>query len=264
MRRREFTLTALALVGALPAAPAAAQSRLKVVASFSILGDMLREIGGDRIELRTLVGPDQDGHTYQPTPSDAKAVAEARILVINGLGFEGWIERLARSAPFKGTRIVASQGVATPLRMAEGHSEPLSTRKTQKAPRSVPDPHCWQDLANGQLYVRAIAAALVTADAANAAYYEQRAADYASRLAALDDWVKQQIATVPPAKRKVITGHDAFSYFGRAYGVEFRAPTGISTDEEPSARDVAALIRQIRSEGIKAIFIENMSNPKLI
>jgi zinc/manganese transport system substrate-binding protein len=238
-----------------------AQARLKVVATFSILGDMVREIGGERIELTVLVGPDQDAHTYQPTPNDARAVAAARVLVVNGLGFEGWIGRLARAAPFSGTRVVASQGVATTMRMAGEHAEALSTRKPQRA---APDPHCWQDLANGRLYVRNIAAALAAADAANADHYRQRAAAYDRRLAALDEWVKQQIGSAPVGKRKVITGHDAFRYFGRAYGVEFRAPTGISTDEEPSARNVAMLIRQIRGEGIRAIFIENMSNPKLV
>lgn len=264
MQRRVFLGSATALTVTMLIAPVRAQARLKVVASFSILGDMAREIGGDRIDVTTLVGPDQDGHTYQPTPADAKAVAAARVLVVNGLGFEGWIERLARSAPFNGTRVIASQGVTNPLRMVEDAPESLSTRKTQRPARTVPDPHCWQDLSNGRLYVRNIAAALTAADGANAAHYQRRAAEYDRRLADLDAWVKQQIATVPPGKRKVITGHDAFQYFGRAYGVEFRAPTGISTDEEPSARDVAALIRQIRGEGIKAIFIENMSNPKLV
>ncbi|MCW5745417.1 MAG: zinc ABC transporter substrate-binding protein [Alphaproteobacteria bacterium] len=264
MRRRHFILSVAMLASGLPALVAQAQTRLKVVASFSILGDMVRQIGGAQVEVTTLVGPDQDAHTYQPTPADAKAVAAARVLVVNGLGFEGWIERLARAAPFSGTQVVASEGVAQTLRMSEEAEAGLSTRKTQRPARSVADPHCWQDIANGRLYVRTIAAALATADPANAAAYRQRATDYDKRLAELDAWVKQQIDRVPPAKRKVITGHDAFQYFGHAYGVQFHAPIGISTDEEPSARDVAALIRQIRSQGIKAVFIENMSNPKLV
>ncbi|QQS10611.1 MAG: zinc ABC transporter substrate-binding protein [Rhodospirillales bacterium] len=274
MRRRSFAFGVAATAAAV-AVPASAQQRLKVVASFSILGDMVREIGGDRVELTTLVGPDQDAHTYQPTPSDARALAAARVLVVNGLGFEGWIDRLARAAPFAGTRVVASAGVATIAGAAAGHGhghghahgggeESLSTRKTQAAPKAAPDPHCWQDVANGARYARNIAQALVAADAANAAHYRQRADAYDRRLTELDAWVRAQIGTVPAAKRKVITGHDAFGYFARAYGVAFRAPVGISTENEPSARDVAALIRQIRSEGIKALFIENMSNPKLV
>lgn len=273
MRRRSFAFGAVAAATAI--GPASAQQRLKVVASFSILGDMVREIGGERVELTTLVGPDQDAHTYQPTPADARALAAARVLVVNGLGFEGWIDRLARAAPFGGARIVASDGVATLAGPAAGHGhahghshggadEPLSTRKTQAAPRAAPDPHCWQDVANGARYARNIAQALIAADSANAAHYRQRAEAYDRRLTELDAWVRAQIAAVPVAKRKIITGHDAFRYFARAYGVDFRAPVGVSTDHEPSAREVAALIGQIRKEGIKALFIENMSNPKLV
>jgi zinc/manganese transport system substrate-binding protein len=266
MRRRLFIIAATGTVwagGAMPG-PARAQARLKVVTSFSVLGDMVRQIGGDHVDVATLVGPDQDAHTYQPTPADAKSLAAARVLVVNGLGFEGWMDRLAHAAPFRGTRLVASDGVPNPLRMIEADGESPSTGTAPATAKAVPDPHCWQDLSNGRLYVRNIAAALAAADAGNAAYYRQRAADYDRRLAELDTWVRQQIAAVPPGKRKVITGHDAFQYFGRAYGVEFHAPVGISTDEEPSARQVAGLIRQIRREGIKALFIENMSNPKLV
>ncbi len=243
--------------------PAAAQQRLKAVASFSIVGDMVREVGGERIELTTIVGADQDAHTYQPTPGDAKAVAAAKVLFVNGIGFEGWIDRLARAAPFKGTRIVLTEGVAGPLSMpaekgkSHGHGKPGHTH-------AAADPHTWQDIANGRIYVRNIVKGLSAADPANAAYYQQRGADYDRRLGELDRWVREQIATVPADKRKVITGHDAFQYFARAYGVEFRAPIGISTDKEPSAQQVAGLIRQIKTEGIKAIFMENMSNPKLV
>jgi zinc/manganese transport system substrate-binding protein len=241
--------------------PAAAQQRLKVVASFSILGDMVREVGGDRIELTTIVGADQDAHTYQPRPGDAKAVAAAKVLFVNGIGFEGWIDRLARAAPFKGARIVVSEGIANPIGMPAGKTHAHGKGGHTHA---AADPHTWQDIANGRVYVRNIVKGLSAADPANAAHYQQRGADYDRRLVELDQWVKGQIATVPAGKRKVITGHDAFRYFARAYGVEFRAPIGISTDKEPSAQQVAGLIRQIKSEGIKAVFMENMSNPKLI
>ncbi|TXL69403.1 metal ABC transporter substrate-binding protein [Vineibacter terrae] len=254
--RRALLLGGAALLAGSPAA--AQQQTLQAVASFSIIGDMLREVGGDRVEVTTIVGPDQDAHTYQPTPSNAKAVAAAKVLVVNGLGFEGWIERLARAAPFKGTRIVLTDGIAKPLQLD------ASGKSGHKHAHDAPDPHTWQDIANGRLYVRNIVAGLAAADPASADAYRQRGADYDRRLAGLDDWVRSQIATVPADKRKVITGHDAFQYFAKAYGVEFLAPIGISTDQEPSAQQVAALIRQMQREHIKAVFIENMSNPKLV
>jgi zinc/manganese transport system substrate-binding protein len=261
MRRRSFIGAGLALAAGGSAVPAAAQGRLKVIASFSILGDMVRELGGERVEAAAIVGPDQDAHTYEPTPADAKALAASRVLVVNGLGFEGWIDRLARAAPFKGTRVVVTQGITNLMTLADvEHGTPPGHRHDG----ATPDPHCWQDVANGRRYAAGIAAALVAADSTNGAYYRERAAAYDRRLAALDAWVRQQIETVPPAKRKVITGHEAFQYFGRAYGIAFHAPVGFSTDQEASARDVAALIRLIRSEGIKAVFVENMSNPKLV
>ena len=256
--RRAVLLAGVALLASVPAM---AQQRLKVVASFSIVGDMVREIGGDRVEVATIVGADQDAHTYQPTPSDAKAVAAAKVLFVNGLGFEGWIDRLARAAPFKGTRIVLTDGITSPLSLDAAAG---SSHAGHKHAHNASDPHTWQDIANGRLYVRNIVKGLSAADPANADTYRQRGADYDRRLAELDAWVKGQIATVPADKRKVITGHDAFRYFARAYGVEFRAPIGISTDEEPSAQQVAGLIKQMKSAGIKAVFIENMSNPKLV
>ena len=259
--RRTMLVLGVALLAS--SLPAAAQQRLKVVASFSIIGDMVREVGGDRVELTTIVGADQDAHTYQPTPGDAKAVAAAKVLFVNGIGFEGWIDRLARAAPFKGTRIVLTEGVASPLSMPAEAGKSHSQGKPGHT-HAANDPHTWQDIANGRVYVRNIVKGLSAADPANAAYYQQRGADYDGRLGDLDNWVKEQVAAVPADKRKVITGHDAFQYFARAYGVEFRAPIGISTDKEPSAQQVASLIRQIKSEGIKAIFIENMSNPKLV
>ncbi len=235
--RFAFFLAAL-LIGA---APALADPRLKVVATFSILGDFVREVGGDRVDLVTLVGPDADAHTYQPKPSDARLLAEAQVLVSNGLGFEGWIDRLAGAAGFKGRRIVASAG-ATP----------------------DADPHCWQDVGCAQRYVANIADGLAAADPANAAGYRARAAQYDRRLAALDDWIRQEIATIPAERRQAITGHASFRYFSRAYKVRFDAPRGYSTDSEPTARDVANLIRQVREQKTRALFIENMTNPALV
>ena len=223
------------------AAPALANPRLKAVASFSILADFVREVGGDQVDLVTLVGPDADAHTYQPKPTDARILAAAQVLVSNGLGFEGWIDRLAEAAGFKGRRIVASAG-ATP----------------------DADPHCWQDVGCARRYVANIADGLAAADGANAAGYRTRAARYDQRLAALDDWIRSEIATVPPERRQAISGHASFRYFSRAYAVRFDAPRGYSTDSEPTARDVANLIRQVREQKTKALFIENMTNPALV
>lgn len=253
------------------AAPAQAQQKLKVVASFSILADMAREIGGDRIDLRALVGPNGDAHVFQPTPADGRAVSEASVLIVNGLGFEGWIERLQRSAGFKGKVVVASAGVS-PLTMtaedhghSHGHSHggSASTRKKAKA-ESIPDPHAWQDLRNGMLYVETIARGLSEADPANAGFFAERAAAYKQRLAALDARLRSEFATIPQARRRVITSHDAFAYFGKAYGIEFIPAAGVSSESEPTPRQIAALIAQIKKENVKALFVENMSSPKLV
>jgi len=230
-----------ALLLALAALPASAEPRLKVVATFSILGDLAASIGGDKTDVSVLVGPDADAHTYQPRPTDARTLASAQVLVSNGLGFEGWIDRLAEAADFKGRRIVASAGAA-----------------------QESDPHCWQDVACTRRYVDNIAQGLAAADPANAAYYQARAARYDQRLAELDRWIRVEITRVPEGQRKAITGHSSFRYFARAYGVAFSAPRGYNTESEPTARDVANLIRQVREQKVKALFIENMTNPALV
>ena len=256
--RRRFS-TALAMGGALAALPAFGQQKQKVVASFSILADLVAAVGGERIELLTLVGADQDAHTYQPKASDSRTVSGAQVLVTNGLGFEAWADRLAGAAPFKGRRIVATSSVPRERHLAAQHHHGHGHSHGGGS-----DPHMWQDVALARRYVAAIADGLVAVDPAGGDFYRQRASAYDKRLAELDAWVRETIASVPAAKRRVITGHDAFRYFARAYGVTFRAPQGLSTAQEASAKDVATLIQQIRREGIRAIFIENMSSPKLI
>jgi zinc/manganese transport system substrate-binding protein len=231
-------LSALLLVVALPVS---AQPRLKVVATFSVLGDFVTELGGERVEGATIVGPDTDVHTYQPRPSDARRLAEAQVLVSNGLGFEGWLDRLAQAASFKGRHIVASAGIS-----------------------ARPDPHCWLDVGCARRYVANIADGLAIADPAGGSFYRARAMVYDRRLAALDTWIRNEIAKVPPERRKAITGHDSFEYFARAYGVKVAAPRGYNTDSEPTARDVAALIREVRADKIRALFVENLTNPALI
>src|SRR5579859_2390384 len=232
---------ALALLALLPLAiPARAQTRpqdkLPVVVSFSVLGDMVRRVGGDDVALTALVGPDGDTHVYQPSPGDARRLAGARLFVINGFGLEGWMARLIASANFTGTVVTASNGV-TALQLTEDG-------------KPVPDPHAWQDLADGRIYVRNIAAALAVADPAHADGYAKRAGAYDAELAELETWVKAQIAGVPADRRRIITTHDAFQYFGHAYGIAFDAPVGMNEDSEPDAAAVADLIRQIRHDHI--------------
>ncbi|MEO8557988.1 MAG: zinc ABC transporter substrate-binding protein [Rhodospirillales bacterium] len=249
-----LTVGALALGSA---APAAAQPKLEVVASFSVLADLAHEVGGDRITIRALVGPDSDAHAYQPTPVDARDLNRAQLLLVNGLGLEGWIERLVQASGFKGLRVVASTGIK-PLTMA-----PEAGDKANAASR-IADPHAWQSTANVMIYVDNIARGLSQADPDGAAYYAARANAYKKQLAELDAWVKSEIAMVPSNQRRVITTHDAFQYFASAYGVSFIAAEGISTESDPSAQHIAALIAQVRHEHVRALFIENMSDPRLI
>ena len=221
-----------------------------VVASFSILGDMVRQVGGDRIRVTTLVGPDGDAHVYQPTPADARAVAGARLLVVNGLGFEGWIDRLTEASGYKGRVVTATAGVK-PLRL--GESDQLMI-----------DPHAWQSLANTRIYVRNIADGLAAVDPGGAGIYSSNASRYMEEIEAIEAQVRETIDSLPVERRKVVTSHDAFGYLSAAYGIEFHAPVGFSTDAEPSAGDVARLIRQINREKISAVFIDNISDRRLL
>ncbi len=229
---------------------AAAPGKLKVVASITILGDMVQKVGGQHVALTTLVGPDGDAHAFEPTPADAKALSAADLVVVNGLGLEGWMDRLIQASGYRGPIVVASQGVE-PRRMDEDGT-------------SVTDPHAWQDLANGHRYVVNIEAALAKADAADAADYRAAARTYLAAIDAMDSYVRSAIAEVPPERRKVVSSHDAFGYFGQAYGVEFAAPQGIGEDAEPSAADMRRLIDQIRREHIKVLFFENALSPRLV
>ncbi len=227
-----------------------AADKLNVVTSFSILADLTREVGGDRIELTNLVGADADAHLYEPSPNDAKALLRADLIIANGLGFEPWLERVLASSEPKGKRINASAGVV-PLMLDEDGER-------------VPDPHAWQSLTNAEIYVRNIAKALGELDPANVDAYNQRRDAYLNRLHALLKKADAQIAGLPASQRKVVTSHDAFGYLGQAWQLAFIAPQGLSTHDEPSAADVAALIRQIRSEGVRAVFVENIRDPRLI
>lgn len=259
---RHIVLGAAVLLAHLSSA-SAADAKLPVVASFSILGDIVANVGGDRIAVTTLVGPDQDAHVFQPAPDHIKSVARAKLVVINGLGFEGWMERVVQSANYRGDIVVASNGIAVRDRVSDEH-DAHDGHEGHDHHHGKNDPHAWQNPANIVVYTRNIVAALSKLDPAGASVYQNNGDTYIAKLNELDRWATQQFAQFPDAKRKVITSHDAFEYFGAHYQVKFLAPQGVSTDSEPSAKEVANLIRQIRKEKIRAVFIENMSSPKLL
>ena len=241
---RRFWLVALALMAV--TTPAHAGDRLNVVASFSILGDLVRNVGGSSVNVTTLVGPDGDVHVYVPTPADAKKIADAKLVFVNGLGLEGWLPRLVQSAGNKATIVTATTGIA-PLKIG-----------------SDADPHAWQSPLNAKIYVANIRDALVAADPADAEAFKSNANAYLAKLDALDVEVRQAVAQIPENRRKVISTHRAFGYFAAAYGVAFVAPLGVSTESEASARDIAGIITQIRLSKIPAVFLENISDPRLI
>jgi zinc/manganese transport system substrate-binding protein len=259
INRRLLLASSLALA-CLASGTVTAADKIPVTASFSILGDLARVVGGERVTVTTLVGPDQDAHSFEPKPTDAKAILNTRLLLTNGLGLEPWANKLAQSAGYKGETVVASQGVKA-RRMVEeaeakGHGDHGDHEET--------DPHAWQNPSNVMIYVRNIAAGLSRVDPSGAAIYQGNAEAYVKKLQTLDAWAQAQFAAIPVAKRKVITSHDAFGYFAAHYQIKFLAPQGVNTEAEPSAKQVAQLIRQIQREKIRAVFVENMSNPKLI
>jgi zinc/manganese transport system substrate-binding protein len=234
-------------------APAAAQSRLTVIASFSILGDLVKNVGGDRVEVATLVGPNGNTHVYEPSPADSRRLADAAVIFVNGLGFEGWLDRLAKASGTKAPVIVASTGIRPRARDFD-HSDG----------RRTIDPHAWQSVANAKIYVGNIRDVLIKADPAGQGTYSDNATAYLARLTALEKDVTEILAKVPTGRRHVVTSHDAFGYFGDAYGIAFTALQGVATEAEPSARDVARIIEQIQTQKASAVFLENIVDPRLI
>ena len=241
--RRLWLIGLIVLTASLPVR---AQERLNVVASFSILGDLVRNVGGDRANITTLVGPDGDAHVYAPTPADARKIADAKLVIVNGFGLEGWLPRLVQSAGGKASIVTATAGIA-PLTLG-----------------SDADPHAWQSVANAKTYVGNIRDALVAADPASGQVFRANADAYLAKLDTLDGEVRAAVGQIPESRRKVISTHRAFGYFAAAYGVEFVAPIGVSTESEASARDIAGIITQIRAAKIPAVFLENISDPRLI
>jgi zinc/manganese transport system substrate-binding protein len=241
--RRLWLIGLIVLTASLPVR---AQERLNVVASFSILGDLVRNVGGDRVNVTTLVGPDGDAHVYAPTPADARKIADAKLVIVNGFGLEGWLPRLVQSAGGKASIVTATAGIA-PLTLG-----------------SDADPHAWQSVANAKTYVGNIRDALVAADPASGQVFRANADAYLAKLDTLDGEVRAAVVQIPQTRRKVISTHRAFGYFAAAYGVEFVAPIGVSTESEASARDIAGIITQVRAAKIPAVFLENVSDPRLI
>ena len=275
---RTFTISMLAATMlALPFTATAAEP-LKVVATFSIIGDFARQVGGDRIDLTTLVGPDGDAHVYEPRPQDAAVMSGADVILVNGLNFEGFLHRLVEASGTKAPVAELTKGVEA-IKPGEDHHHGEEAHasddthddevKTAEAgheghDHGAFDPHAFQSASNAVIYVKNIADAFCAADAAGCDAYRANAATYTATLQALDAEVKQAVAAIPADKRIVITSHDAFGYFEHAYGIEFLAPEGVSTESEASAADVAALIDQVKEDKASAIFVENITNTRLV
>lgn len=250
-----FRLLVLLSFAGVMATPVAAQP-IPVVTSFSILADLVKVIGGSHVEVTSLVGPNADAHVFDPTPADAKRLANAKLVVINGLGFEGWMDRLIKSSGYRGSVIVASRGVKT-IQEAAGHGH-------QHGHSHAADPHAWQNPLNIKQYVQNIRIALAAAKPAAAQEFEQRAQAYSRDLDALDQSIRERLKPIPVAQRRIVTSHDAFGYFAAAYNVKFYPLQGLSTGSEPSAADVVRIIDQIKKNKVSAIFVENISDARVL
>ncbi|OWF77022.1 metal ABC transporter substrate-binding protein [Yersinia frederiksenii] len=237
-------------VAALLSSPLAMAKTVEAVASFSILGDIVQQVGGEHVNVVTLVGPNGDPHGFAPTPKNSKQLSKADVVFVSGLGLEGWLERLITASGYKGQVVIASTGV--------------DTRKMDEEGKEVTDPHAWNSMANGIKYANNVMNALIAADPEDADYFRKRGGEYIQQLEKLDAYAKAQFAAIPVAQRKVLTSHDAFGYFSQEYGVNFLSPVGFSTESEASASGVAALINQIKQEKIKTYFIENQTDPRLV
>lgn len=251
--------------------PAYAQSEpvkvdpIKITVSFSILGDMVQQIGGEAVDVRVLVGPGQNSHQFQPKPQDAALLSDAEIIAINGLGFEGWMGRLVEASGTKAKLLVASRGIV-PRHLSAEEKRHEHGHDNEHAKKDVPifDPHAWHDLKNAELYARNITSALIEARPSYKSFFKDQAVAYIKKIRELDAKLIKDFEAVPEEQRKVVTNHDAFGYFAQAYGIAFYAPIGISMSASPSASDIAALVNQIKEDNIRVVFMENMSSPRFI
>lgn len=241
----------LAAVFALSSMAGLAQAKpIEAVASFTVLADMVQNVGGDHVHVTSLIGPNGDPHAYEPTPNDAQALKRANLVFVSGLHLEGWLDRLIKASGYQGQPVVLSNGI--------------KTRSMEEDGKRITDPHAWNSAANGVVYVRNIISALQKADPANASDYQAKGEQYIQQLEQLDAYARAQVQAIPSGKRKVLTSHDAFGYFGDAYGVTFLSPLGFSTETEASAADVGKLIKQIKQEHVSTYFFENSSDPRLV
>jgi zinc/manganese transport system substrate-binding protein len=259
-RALALTVITLSSVGASPAVAAP----LKVVASFTVIADLARNVGGDRVDITTIVGPNGDAHVYEPSPADAVAMSKADVVLVNGLHFEGFLQRLVEASATDAAIVELTKGV-TPIQFKPEFAEADTDHADAgEHGHDNTDPHAFQSIPNAEIYVKNIADAFCAADSEGCVGYQTNAAAYTKKLEALDSEVRAAISSIPAEKRVVITSHDAFGYFEHEYGLTFLAPQGISTDAEPSAADVAKLVEQIRHDKAAAIFVENITNPRLI
>lgn len=292
MSRMLKLAAAVSVMTLFPAALATASAEnLKVIASFSIIADFAKNVGGDRVDITTLVGPNGDAHVYEPKPADAAAVGAADVVLVNGLQFEGFLQRLVEASGTKAPVVELTKGGEV-LKNAEeehhhDHDKTAEGGHEHKQEASEAghdhdgeeghqhaheghhhhgefDPHAWQSVHNAEVYVKNIADAFCASDAAGCDTYKANAKAYGEKLEALDGEIKAAVAEVPEEKRTIITSHDAFGYFQHEYGLKFLAPEGVSTESEASAADVAALIKQVKDDQASAIFVENITNPRLI
>jgi zinc/manganese transport system substrate-binding protein len=247
--RRLLLSAALPVLMVLSAVPASAET-LKVVASFTVLADVVRQIGGDHVKVTSLVGPNGDPHEFEPSPADAKALNAAKVTFVSGEGLEGWMDRLITASGYKGKPITVSEGI--------------NTRTMEEDGKTVTDPHVWNSPVNVKIWVANIEKALSAADPADAAAFKANAEKYTKKLDELDAYAHSKFDKIADNSRKVLTSHDAFGYFGREYNVSFLAPLGLSTESEASAADVAKLIEQIKQERVKTYFFENSNDPRLV
>jgi zinc/manganese transport system substrate-binding protein len=236
----------------------AEQPPLRVVCTTTILADLARQVGGGRVEVVSLVGTGADPHHFQPTPDDVRLIAGARLVVINGLGYEGWIDQLIAAAGVARYRlVVASAGVEPMTAGAHAHGTAGHAHAEQ-------DPHAWHDAKNGMRYATNLRDAFTAADPAGAADYAAWTDLLLANLRVVDAWVKKQIATLPVERRVLVTSHDALAYFARAYGLEVVPVEGITTGQEPDPARFAALITRLRTRGVGAVFVESSANPKVV
>lgn len=248
--KRSTLLNSMAAL-ALSAFSLSAQAKpLEAVASFTVIADMVQNVGGDRVHVTSLIGPNGDPHVYEPSPDDAQALKKADVAFVSGLHLEGWMDRLIKASGYQGQPVVLSSGI--------------KTRSMDEDGQRITDPHAWNSAANAVIYVSNIVAALQKADPDGATVYQANGEHYSAQLKALDSYARAQIQAIPLAQRKVLTSHDAFGYFGDAYGVKFLSPLGFSTESEASAADVGKLIRQIKAEYVSAYFFENSGDPRLV